>query len=104
MDELRGLEHKTLRAGVGHLGAHWDDVVVGVADGRLAVVHVGGRQPVGPGVRAGPGVVGEPPRAGAVDGDAPGGGVVGVVVAPVVADGVVGEVEGSLEDFTYIVN
>ena len=46
---------------------------------------------------AGPGVVGEPARAGAVDGDAHGGGVVGVVVAPVVADGVVREVERALE-------
>ena len=46
---------------------------------------------------AGPGVVGEPARAGAVDRDAHGGGVVGVVVAPVVADGVVREVERALE-------
>ena len=69
-------------------------MVVRVADRRRAVVHV--RQAVGPGVRAGPGVVGEPARAGAVDGDALGGGVVGVVVPPVVADGVVGEVEGAL--------
>ena len=43
-----------------------------------------------------PSVVGEPPRAGAVDGHALGGGVEGVVVAPVVADGVVSEVEGAL--------
>ena len=31
----------------------------------------------------------------------PGGGVVCVVVAPVVADGVVGEVEGALEDVAH---
>ena len=77
-------------------------MVVRVADRRRAVVHPL-RQAVGPGVRAGPGVVGEPARAGAVDGDALGGGVVGVVVPPVVADGVVGEVEGALIEVRRII-